>query len=220
MKKILLYGPGEVEKRQALARIKAKFDHGAITILDGKKLQDNEVQTILRTSDLFQTNDRLIVIENPSDSFGVKLLPNDLELTIVLLADNLKSTSKLLQAVREGGFEIYQFQLEQELSAFPFVDSLLEKRPVVFLELEKLLAHMGSGYVLSMVYYAIRRNLLPLPASGFLAGKIERQRRGFSAQDWLRLYQGCLKTEYSIKTGHTEERTALYQLLNEFLRSC
>lgn len=212
----LLYGPGEVAKRSHLIKIKHQFDPVSISVLDLQR--PVELDNLLLSTPLF-SDQRLIVVENTQASFNLEdldRLSSNTSSTIVFISSALNPNSKLLISCQKLGGKIICFEGEKELLAFPYLDSLIEQKKEAFLELEKLRVEYGGMYIISMVYYLLRRNLLPLPAGSFIKQKIRRQKEKFSANNWQTFYKQTLETEYRIKIGVLDERLGLTQLTDFF----
>lgn len=218
---ILLHGPGETGKRDELVKIKSKFNPEAVTFLDLQKSADWELKNALRSIPLFVA-DALVVAENIPTPFELeKILPEKLEdsVTLVLIVSStLPSSSRIIKYVSSKGGKIFTFEAEKEASVFPYLDNLIEGKPQSFLELKNLQREYGSMYLLSMIYYLLRRNFLPLPASSFMQNKIKNQKSKVSLKRWEELYKFTLDTEYKIKTGLLEEGLAMDLLTQRFLK--
>lgn len=216
----LLYGPGEVAKRSQLIKIKHQFDPASIYVLDLQQVKSVELDNLLLSTPLF-FDQRLIVVENTQASFDLEdcdRLSSNTSSTIVFISSALNPNSKLLITGRKLGAKISYFEGEKELLAFPYLDSLIEQRKEVFLELEKLRVEYGGMYIISMIYYLLRRNSLPLPAGSFIKQKIRRQKEKLSASDLQTFYKQTIETEYRIKSGVLDERLGLTQLTDFFYR--
>lgn len=215
---ILLYGPGEVGKRNYLLKIKKNFPPDQISQIDLK--QDNPADLDLKISSgsLFESGERLIVVENVPDKMDLEIVKKITgEITLILVADHPLQTSPILQTAKKLGAKIYSFEGEKELTAFPFLDNLIEGKKEVFLELNKLLAGYGTMYILTMIYYLLRRNILPLPASDFMRKKIQKQKQGIALKDFQKFYFLTLETEFKIKSGLASDKIALISLVGNFI---
>jgi len=218
MKIILLYGAGEVGKRNKVLEIKKQFSTDDVSIidLDEKNLEDLEM--LLCSSGLFASDKRLVVAQNAPEKLDLeKLAGANIDLTLVLTGSALKSGCVLLKSAKGAGAKIYTFEGEKEATAFPFLDNLIERKKQAFIELEKLLKEYSAMYILAMIYYLLRRNLLPLPKSGFLKNKIKTQKQKYNFNDFEKLYRLTLKVEFKIKTGTTEARLGLTNLACAFI---
>lgn len=217
MKMILLHGPGEIGKRTESLRIRKQFSPDCVTLLDLKQDGQDRLEVALTLVPLFESSERLVVVENAPDKLDLSTLPRGGEsLTLLLLSGSLKSTSTLLQSAQKIRAKIYSFEGEKELSVFPFLDCLLERKKETFSELKKLLSEYEWVYVLTMVYYGLRRNILPLPASSYARSKIETQKRKFKLEDFENLYRLTLETEFAIKMGKIPPDVGLTRLVQEF----
>ncbi|MBI4037265.1 hypothetical protein HY385_02480, partial [Candidatus Daviesbacteria bacterium] len=217
MKINLLIGLGEVGKREAALKIKKQFSPDDITQLDLKITSDSDLKMAFSSNSLFGESDRLIILENVSDSLDLTKLPQIDSLTVLILASSPKENAKIITTAKKLGANIVSFEGEKELSAFSYLDNLIEQKSSALLELDKLLKEYGGMYVLAMVYYLLRRNLLPLPNSPFLQNKITSQKQKYSHDDWIKLYQLTLGTDFAIKNGVTTEELGLFQLTEKII---
>lgn len=218
MKTIVLYGPGEVSKRAALSKIKKEYSQDSIISIDLKVKDLADLDVALASTSLFETGKRLIVAENASETLSLKSLKfTDQNLTLVIVAGSLKAASILLSDAKSLQAKTYLFEGEKEVSAFPFLDALIEGKKSAYVELDKLLKEYGGMYVYSMIYYLLRRNILPLPQSDFAKKKILEQKQKYSTEDFIKLYQLTLESEFSIKKGIMPETLNLTQLVSDFI---
>lgn len=210
MKIILLSGPGEIGKRNEILKLKKQFSPDCVITCDLQEKSLEDLKIALSSNLLFATGPRLLVVENVTDQINLQTLAvSDPDLTLLLKADSLKSDSSLLTSAKKLRAKIFLFEGEKELSAFPFLDYLIEKRKQAFLELEKLLKEYGSMYVLVMIYYLLRRNILPLPQNEFARRKIQAQKQKYQLSDFENFYKLALILEFSIKSGALEEKLGL-----------
>lgn len=210
MEIFLLYGPGEIAKRTAILKTKKQFTPASVTAIDFKEAGEKGLELSLVSRSLFESGSRLVVVENVPEKFDLGQVKQPEEnLTLLLVAGNLKSTSVLLQSAKAAKVVLQSFEGEGERLVFPFLDALIERKPQTFVELEKLLSEHGGIYILTMVYYLLRRNLLPLPPSAFVQKKIKTQKSLYQEEDWVRLYRLTLETEFKIKSGALPEKEAL-----------
>ncbi len=217
MKIVLLHGPGEVQKRGQALKIRRQFPPENTTIVDFKQDSLKTLQMQLISRSFFDTSSRLIVVENSPDNLDLtKLSAEDENLTLLLIGETPKNESLLLQTAKKVKAQVGIFEGEKELTAFPFIDSLIEQKKEAFLQLDKLLDTYGGMYVLAMIFYLLRRNILPLPPSSFMQNKINSQKRKYNTKDWQKLYKLTLLTEFKIKSGLINEVLALH-LLVEFV---
>lgn len=218
MKIALLHGPGEVGKRDELLKIRRHFNRELVTIIDLKQDDPGKLEEAILSQSLFDEGKRLISVENAPDKFDLQKLPQPKgEVFLAVSAASLTSDSVLLKSAQKLAAKILLFEGEKELSAFPFLDALLEKKPQAFQELEKLFLEYGWVYIITMIYYGLRRNFLPLPHSAFAQKKIKSQKNNFSSIQLEQLYKLVLSTEFSIKSGTTTEKAALIKVVQSFI---
>lgn len=219
MKIILLYGPGEVNKRAQMLAVKQRFPKEAVFVYDLSLNQLADIDLDLKSLSLFETSDKLIIVENTPDGVDLKkLVKQNNTATILFLAASPKPTARLLSSAKEINAKVMKFEAEQEILAFPFLDNLIEGKKEAFGELHRLLNAYGGMYILFMIYYLLRRNLLPLPQSAFMQKKIKTQQQKMTIPDWQTLYLMVLKTDFDIKSGNLPEPLALTKLTQEFIR--
>lgn len=215
---ILLYGAGEVSKRNYLVKIKKEFSPDQISQIDFKQNSLADLELVMSSGSLFEIGERLIIVENVPDKIDLETIKKiNGSFTLILLAAHPLLTSPILQTAKKIGAKIYAFEGEKELTAFPFLDNLIEGKKQVFIELEKLLSEYGAMYVLTMIYYLLRRNILPLPSSDFMKKKIQQQKNKFDLEDFAKFYFQTLETEFKMKSGVTEDKSALTSLVGNFL---
>lgn len=218
MKIILLIGPGEVSKRNELLKIKKGFDSENISQIDLKVADASFLEVGLASSGLFETGVKLVIGENAPDKLDLKKINlGEGETTLVLVADSPKATSKLLESAKTLKAQILSFEGEKETSMFPFLDKLIEQKKEAMVELEKYREEWGSMYVITMIYYLLRRNILPLPANSFAAGKIVTQKKKYTMEDFTKLYYLAIQAEFNIKNGDMDEKGALTRLAYSFI---
>ncbi len=215
MKVLIFKGLGEVSKRDAVLNLKKQYKPEDLIILDGKQTDLAKIKDALTLNSLFSEGDRLIIVENPLESLDLTKI--QLEGNLLLVCQNLKVESSLYKSAIKLGAKITSFDGEKEISVFPFLDSLIERKKVAIIELQKLLYEYGGIYVLSMIYYLLRRNLLPLPNSSFMSKKIKKQKGDFLIGDWRSLYKETLSTEFKIKSGAIKEDMGLELLVIKFI---
>ncbi|MDO8638344.1 MAG: hypothetical protein Q7R43_02120 [Candidatus Daviesbacteria bacterium] len=215
---ILLYGAGEVGKRNYLLKIKKEFSSDQISQVDLKQDNISDLELKISSGSLFESGERLIMVENVPDKMDLENLKKlDGGVTLVLVAGHPSLASLILQSAKKLNAKIYSFEGEKELNVFPFLDNLIERKKEAFVELEKLLSEYGAMYILTMIYYLLRRNILPLPSSDFMKKKIQKQKMEFSLKNFEKFYFLTLQTEFKIKSGLTEEKVALTSLVRNFI---
>lgn len=219
MKIVLLHGVNEANKRDELLKIKKYFSADFITSLDVKSVDLRDVQNSILATPLFGTGKRLVVLENTPVGFDLEKIPiAGPELYLTILADQLKNDSLLLKSAQKVKAKIISFEEEKGTLVFPFLDRLIERKKEVFCELEKMLERYNGIYLLSMIYYLLRRNILPLPVSSFLQSKIKQQKKHYQDNDWAELYKKTLEVEFKIKNGLISEKIGIFWLTEYFIQ--
>lgn len=218
MKIIVLYGQGEVNKRAEMLNIKQKFESSAIYSFDLSSINVSDIDTCITSQSLFGNLEKLIIVENTPDDLDLKkLVKKDNPATLIFLAAAPKATSKLLISAKEINAKIVNFEADKEISAFAYLDALMEGKQEAFLEMQKLLGVYGGMYILSMIYYLLRRNLLPKPPSSFMQNKIKSQKQNLTDLDFEKLYLLTINADFAIKSGYSPENIALTKLTQEFV---
>lgn len=218
MKLIILYGAGLVGLNNKLISLKKEFSSFPLTEIKGSEVSLQKLILELSSQDLFSKG-RLVILEDPQEDLDLEKLPlTDDLILVVKINKNLAANSKFLKSAQIIKGQILFFPEEKELSIFPFLDSLAEKSPKAYIELEKLQKEYGSQYIITMIYYLLRRLLVPpknLPL--WSAKKLEKQRLIFSLEKVKNFYRQVLELDYKIKVGLIEEKIALIKLTNKFL---
>jgi DNA polymerase III delta subunit len=210
MNLILIHGNAPVAILNAIATIKKNFDPTAIVEVNGKNANFDQVVINLSTPQFFSEK-RLVVLENFEEAVDLQKLPSEEELTIVLkVAKALPANSKLLKSALALKAKVQNFSEKDEVSVFPFLDSLAEKNKKSFVQLEELLDKYGSQYVLTMIFFMLRRFIqTPKNLPSFVLQKMEKQKKNFTMEKIKQLYKEGLETDFKIKSGLAEERLAL-----------
>lgn len=218
MKIVVLAGAGEVSKRNELLRIKKSFSPDLISVVDLKQQTSHDLSNQLAAQSLFDVGEKLVVVENVTDKFSLEdLTKSHQDVTLVLVSGELSAASVLVKSAKGTQAKIITFEGDKEVSAFAYLDYLIEGRKEAFLELDRLMESYGGMYILSMIYYLLRRNLLPLPAAGFLQRKIAAQKKKFVKGDWEKMYELSLQAESKIKQGLLTQELALTDLTRSFM---
>ncbi len=212
MKITLLYGPAEAAKREQLLKIKNQYNLDARVLIDLKRQNWDEVLLSLRSRSLFETEKRLVIVENVPKSLDLNNLNlSDQNCEVILVTANLEAASLLLKSAQAKKIQIIKFDETMETSVFPFLDNLIEGKSQAFVELEKLLTEYSSIYILTMIYYLLRRNILP-QSSPFMQKKVKSQLARINDSDLELFYKWSLETEFKIKSGLMEEKNGLFTL--------
>lgn len=215
---IILHGNGLTGQINKLQDIKSRFDPLNIFQISGKESDFEQAVVNLSTASLF-AEERLVILEEFEESLDLSKLPSESELTIVLrFQKSLPVNSKLLKSAASLNPQIILVTETEETSIFPFLDKLAEKRSQALAELDPLLEQFGGQYLLTMIFYMLRRLILrPKKLPEFVLRKLEVQRKIFDLKKLKALYRFALETDFKMKNGLIEEKLGLTLLLNRIL---
>lgn len=217
MKLIVIHGNGLVSQQAKLLQIKKEFDSLAILEIDSTEKDFASVVVEIANLQLFSQK-RLIILEN-FDSVDLSRLPKDENLTVVLrFTKPLPSESPFLKEASSLKAQIIALNEEQEKNIFPFLDDLAEGNSTAMVQLNKLLDQFGGQYLLTMIFYMLRRLIiLPKKLPPFIINKLKKQRQLLGVAKIEKLYQMSLETDFKIKSGLMEERIGLTRLVHQIL---
>lgn len=217
MKLLLLHGPGITSSRTKLQSIKKQFDASNIVVF-GPENSAQEIIGSLLTPSLFP-EERLIVLENPSEDFAFDssfIIHNS---SFVIWFDHeLNLRNPLIKFVKENRGDILFFDASKEITVFPLLDLLANKSKEAFLEVQKLKKEgFDIFYILTMVFYLLRSLAVsPKNAPEFVKRKLVRQRINFTPERIKNLYHEILIIEFKLKMGLLEQSQAEFILVNAF----
>lgn len=211
LKPLLLHGPAINISRKKLSQIKEKFSPDNIVVFDSST-NANQVMANLMEIPMF-SQDRLIVLENPSEVLNLPTTNYPLPTTFVIWFDHQVDVKKW------PGFEYLFFPEAKEVSVFPFLDCLAYQDKKAFLEIEKLKkAGFDMQYFLTMVFYLLRNlAVTPKNAPEFVKAKLQRQRKNFPLEKVTKLYKEVLEIDFKIKSGLLEKPQAEFLLIEKFI---
>lgn len=212
MKLIIFHGPGVVAMNEQVIAVKKQFDP-LTTVELGKGATFESISTQTRSNPLFSQKRLLILNDIDHTDFN----SSDDDLTILLISPKLL-TASLLQSFAKYTPRIVSFPEEKELSIFPFLDKLAEKDPIALADFEALFDKFGSQYILTMLVYLLRRNILTKKLPSFVAKKLSKQKKNFNLEKIKAYYLNILETDYKIKSGLTSEKEATFHLVHSFLQ--
>lgn len=217
MKLIIIHGNGLVSQANKLLQIKKEFDSLAILEIDGGEKDFASVLTEIANLQLFSQK-RLVILEN-FDSPDLSRLPKDENLTVVLRFTKPQSLKSLiLKQATNLKAQIIMLNEEEEKNIFPFLDNLAEGNLRALAQLNKLLDQFGSQYLLTMIFYMLRRIiLLPKKLPPFIINKLKTQRQLLGIAKIEKLYQMSLETDFKIKSGLMEEKIGLTRLIHQIV---
>lgn len=216
MKLHLLHGPAINSSRIKLISLKEKFDNNNVLVFESGASNQDILGNLMTVSLL--SEERLIILENPSEDFtNYTLTPNPF--TLILWFDHEVSSQKPIMEWAKKNGQIIYFPESRKVSIFPFLDHLAAGRKEAFLEMDKLKkAGFDIQYLITMVFYLLR-NLVATPktAPDFVKKKLTKQRARFSLEDIKNFYQDILEIDFKIKSGLLEKEQAEFMLVNKFL---
>ncbi len=218
MNLLILYGNGLVAMQEKITSVKKNFDLTSIVEISGKELSFNQAVLNLSTPTLF-SDKRLIILENFDETIQLDKIPDDDSLTVVIkFAKSIPSSSQLFSQAAKLKAQIIFFNEEKEISIFPFLDYLTNKDAKALTFLDKLLKEYGSQYILTMLFYMLRRLVLtPKNTSTFNLKKIEKGKINFPKDKMAYFYQEIITTDFKIKSGLMDEKQGLNLLVLRIL---
>lgn len=201
-----------------LAEIKAEFSKESVTTTSLKSTSFEQLLLELGTPSLFSEK-RLVIVEDADEKkITIEGFPQDENLTVLLIfGKELGTNSVLLQAAQKKNARVFTFTQPQDKSVFQFLDYVGEKNTKAFNSFEDLYSQYGGQYLLTMLLYLFRKLVVPTNPKSFAAAKTDRQKKNFS-QDQIRdCYLEVLQTDFLIKSGRVEEKTALLLLIQQLI---
>lgn len=218
MRLIILHGSGLSAIANKIFATRKNFDPLAVTEINCKEKDLGQVLAEISTPQLF-AEQRLVVLENLEPASDLSKLPGDEKLTIALkFSKKLLPASEILKSTLRFKPQTILLEEKDETSIFPFLDMLGEKNKRAFGELGKYLEEWGGQYVLTMIFYFLRRMVISskkMPS--FMAAKIDRQKKNFNLEKIQELYKEVIETDFRIKSGLIEEKLALTLLVEKIL---
>jgi DNA polymerase III delta subunit len=217
---ILLHGNALSAQSNKISQIKKEFEKLEVLELSAKEKDYPQIVAELLTPQLFSEK-RLIILENIDEKVvDLEGLPKDESLTLVLrFSKPLHTSSSLLKKATSFGAQVILLSEKEESSIFPFLDDLAMKNTKgVYSKVDKLYEEMGFQYILTMIFYMLRRLILPaknLPP--FIVKKIETQKSNFPKERVKELYKYALETDFKIKSGLMEEKIGLTRIMQKIL---
>ncbi|MBI2011396.1 hypothetical protein HYS91_01375 [Candidatus Daviesbacteria bacterium] len=213
MKIIVAYGSALAALNKKISEIKKDFDPLSVKEINFEEIGLAKLLIELASMDLFSEK-RLVIVEDVDESLDINQLDIDDSLTLILKFSK-KPSSKILMNKK---IQVIQINEEKEITIFPLLNMLSEKNPKAMDEFEILLKEVNCQYILTMLFYMLRRLILnPKNTSSFIFKKIEQQKRNFPLEKLKFFYHQILITDYKIKQGLIEERLALQSLIWKFL---
>lgn len=215
---ILFHGNGLTAMSKAVSAWRTKYSPMAVSEFNGKTQSVEEAMMGIGTSDLF-ADSRLIILENYNEKTDLsKIVTDDKTTVLIRFQKALPATSTMLKTAKGIQAQIQEFSEADEISIFPFLDLLGEKKPLAFAQFEKVYAEYGGQYIFTMLYYFYRRMVvIPKKTPSFALQKLNRQKQNFSVDKIKELYRYTLETDYKVKSGLVEEHLGLTLVVEKIL---
>jgi DNA polymerase III delta subunit len=203
---------------KAVSMWRTKYDQMAVSEFNGKNQSIDEAIIGIATADLFAES-RLIILENYHEKTDLSKIVTDDKTTVVIRYQKpLPATSILLKTAKLLQANIQEFSEADEISIFPFLDLLGEKKPLAYAQFEKVYSEYGGQYIFTMLYYFYRRMIVvPKKTPAFALQKLERQKQNFSLDKIKDLYRDTLETDYKIKSGLIDDHLGLTLIVEKIL---
>lgn len=216
----IFHGNGLSAISQATSKIKQGFDPLSIIQMSGRSSTWNQARLALASGDLF-AGKRLVILEDFEPDFDLAKLTLDDQVTLVLrFAKTIPATSLTFKSVQSLKVQISRFEEKDEVSVFPFLDDLADQKHTALVKLEELLEEYGGQYILTMIFYLLRRMVYsPKKLPPFIAQKIARQKMNFPKEKISELYRQALGADFKIKSGLIEDRLGLLLVAQNFLKA-
>lgn len=221
----VIHGNGLVAISAKISEIKKDFANLEINEISAKDESIEQILIKLSTQQLFSEKRLFILIDleiplNLTDKVWQSFMNNEGLTVILKFSKSLSANSIVLKNATAYSAQIIKFEEKDEQSVFPFLDNLaLKNNNLAFKHFESLFKEYGGQYLLTMIFYMLRRLILKpnknLPQ--FVLQKIEQQKRNFNLEKIKKLYLQTLETDYQIKSGLVEERMGLILLVDKIL---
>jgi DNA polymerase III delta subunit len=217
MKLILLHGNAIKASRIKMQELRNKFQTDNVMVFDSSEdLQ--KILTNLQSISIFE-EERLIILENPSEDFANYNLSNATSGLILWFDRTLPEKSPLLKFVKNQKGEILFFPESREITIFPFLDSLGNRSKTAFLELDKLKkTGMDTQYIITMIFYLLRSLIVtPFKATEFVRNKNSNMRAKFKEWEIKDIYRFILEIDFKIKSGLIDLSNAELMIVDKFV---
>ncbi len=215
LKQLLLHGPAKIASRTKLFQLKSSLNSEEVTYFD-EGSNSSEIVSAIQTIPMFGSV-RTIVLENPDTNLQLDTTFDQVNLLVWFDSDVSKSS--VYKQFVDHKKEILFFAEGQELTVFPFLDMLGNRKKTAFVEIERLkMQSFDIYYFLTMAYYLLRNlTVLPQKLSPFQKQKLAKQKNNFSEKELITIFQNLLKLEFQLKSGLIDSKQAEFRLINEFM---
>ncbi len=219
MNLVIISGNAPVSSGNAVNNLKKNFDLMSIIEVHAKDQTWAEATLSVATPSLF-SEQRLAILRDyfkVSETELKSLDGPDLTLALVF-SKPLPPQSEILKYALSQRAQVITLDESKEESVFPFLNHLMEGNERAFSELDKLTQTYGTQYLLTMIFYSLRRLILPPKnASDFVKKSLAKQSQNFPLEKVKEFYRKTIETDFKIKSGLTDEKLALHLLVEEFM---
>lgn len=208
----VLHGGDTVLVERKLREVESKFEGKRIVRAFGKEATGEFVVNNFRGGELFDES-KLIIIREPEKNFDVwSLLGEGCELVLVF-GGQLSASSKFLKI---AGAKVVDLSLPQDRRIFALLDQILDKDKRALRNLEVLLGEFGFQYILTMLFYNLRRLYLRKRLPSYVAKKMDERRKVWE-RSVASFYEQMLEADYNFKSGLGDERADLFTVVGRML---
>lgn len=216
---VIVYGNGLSAISRYVSDFKKRFEDLSIQEISGKNISFEQALVDLSTPSFFSEK-RLVILEDFDEKeLNLEAVGDDENLTILIrINKQVSKESLLLKTAALKKYQTVNLSEKDEKLIFPFLDHLFDKNPRVFTLFEKLYLEYGGQYLLTMIFYGLRRMVLPISGSSFMIQKLEKQKKNFKVENIEELYKKALEVDFKVKSGLMEEKIGLTLFLDGVIR--
>lgn len=218
MSLFLIHGSDTVSCESKLTQLKKELNSADTVFLNGEKMDWQDINFEVSSAPLFSER-RLMVLKDPKDNFlPEKIILPDNNFLVLFFSKELPVGSNFLSGDSSREMKIFKFSKFPDMSIFYFLDLLADGSGKALVELEKLYKNSSGQYIITMVFYLLRRLIIGVKSqSGFAQQKQKKQEQNFSREKIEDLYKTCLDIDFKIKIGELEEKFGLFFIVQKFL---
>lgn len=204
----LFHGEDAAASRDALVKLKNRYDPDAVVSFDAAKVERDAFFTVLESVPLFAEKG-LVAVEGELTRFDAFPSARSSADIAFWSGTELSASSKLLKFVKDRKGEVKNFKEIIPRNIFTFLDALSSRdKRKSFLECHRLLdAGEAPLYILTMIAWQMR-NLLCFKLSSphlpklkpFVRGKLSRQAPNFAEKELVGIMRRILLSDVALKT--------------------
>ncbi|MDQ3098588.1 MAG: hypothetical protein M3Q44_02480 [bacterium] len=200
----LFHGNDIVASRKKLEEVRSKYDSTGITVVAAKEIDYSQLPLLFSTVSMFDEK-RLVIVEEKLDPklFELQTIAaSDVDL-VIWIGSSLRSNDTLIGSVNKIKGKVELFEEKPDLSVFPFLDSVANRRRVIALREYLKLKQEGADpiYLVTMLVWQFRQIIVPELASGFVKKKVEGFKANFTFEELRKIYYLLLQMDVQLKTG-------------------